>query len=361
NCGTCGNVCPGGGSRSTAGCVAGRCVLTCESGWGDCNGSTTDGCETDLEHDVEHCGACDRDCRSCGGVSCSDGACAAKTLSTRPRNVDLLALSDTHVTYSDDQNISQVSKTDASVQSIYAVERTPGLRVGGGVFFIYPGTESFSGIYRTSAGLIGPQIAAYARGEDAEAMALDDSGLYYAVALGGGVSRLLRCKDCNTPTELSKTENSFRNDSIALDATTVFYGAGDMIRRIEKTGADLKTIAVNQKPRSLAVDTTHVYWINEGPIVFDDAGPPKGAVVRVPKTGGTPETIVSGLVQPLHLAVGGEHLYVADRGNKVVFRTDKDGKNRLDLATNLTELGGIALDDRCVWFAAGPEIRQLVR
>jgi hypothetical protein len=268
------------------------------------------------------------------------------------------------VTYSDDKGVAQVAKSDGAVQSVYSVARTPGLLVSGQVLFIYPGTESYSGIYRTTAGFIGPQLAAYARGEDAEAMALDNTGIYYAVATGGGVSRLLRCKDCSTPTELSPTENRFRRNAIALDATTVFFGAGDMIRRVEKTGVDLKTIAVGQAPRSVAVDETHVYWINEAPIGLDDAGPPKGTVVRLPKAGGTPETVVSGLVQPLYLVAAGDHLYVSDRGNGptgVLFRVSKDGTGRLDLASGLGELGGIAVDEQCVWFAAGPQIREVSR
>jgi hypothetical protein len=326
-----------------------------------------DGCETELSSSVAHCGACGHACGACGGTTCKLGICEAKSLSTRPKDVSLLALDDQRVVYADADGVSQVDKADAGVQGVYGAPRSPGILLDKtNVLLIYPGTESVSGIYSTSPDFVGPQIAAYARGEDAEAMALDATGLYYAVRKSNGASRLVRCKDCNVPTDLSPNENSFRTNAIALDESTVFFGAGDMIRRVEKTAADLKTLAVGQQPRSLAVDATHVYWINEAPTVFNkDGGPPEGGVVRIPKAGGTPETIVTGLARPLFLVATETHLYITDRGdglgNGAFFRTTKDGKNRLDLARGVVSLGGMAVDGTCGWFAAGPDIRKVSR
>jgi MYXO-CTERM domain-containing protein len=59
------------------GCSAGECLIAgCESGFGDCNGQTGDGCETDLHTDPQHCGSCDLACDLPGAVaSCSAGQC----------------------------------------------------------------------------------------------------------------------------------------------------------------------------------------------------------------------------------------------------------------------------------------------
>jgi hypothetical protein len=57
NCGTCGHVCvlP----NATAGCTNGVCsILSCATGWADCDGIVMDGCETFVQGDPKNCGAC---------------------------------------------------------------------------------------------------------------------------------------------------------------------------------------------------------------------------------------------------------------------------------------------------------------
>lgn len=57
-------------------CSHGACsVGSCKTGWGDCNGSPSDGCETDLRT-LSHCGACGLECSVAhGSASCASGAC----------------------------------------------------------------------------------------------------------------------------------------------------------------------------------------------------------------------------------------------------------------------------------------------
>jgi hypothetical protein len=83
DCGACGVPC-GPAANGTTSCATGTCTLTCAPGYGDCNGMTSDGCETAL-NDAAHCGSCTVACT--GGASvCSDlgggaygcgGACGA--------------------------------------------------------------------------------------------------------------------------------------------------------------------------------------------------------------------------------------------------------------------------------------------
>jgi hypothetical protein len=77
NCGACGTACPAA-PHAIAGCTAGTCgVGGCEDGWGDCNGNPQDGCETSLSADVDHCGACTTTCSAdhAGTPSCAAGHC----------------------------------------------------------------------------------------------------------------------------------------------------------------------------------------------------------------------------------------------------------------------------------------------
>ncbi len=77
NCGACGARCDPG--NATAACTDGVCEARCDDGFANCNGRVEDGCEADLSS-PETCGACDNQCNDNGGTaSCTaDGACAIR-------------------------------------------------------------------------------------------------------------------------------------------------------------------------------------------------------------------------------------------------------------------------------------------
>ena len=84
NCGGCGAACSL--PNAAPACVGGSCaVAACNSGFADCNGVSTDGCEVSLTADVSNCGGCGHFCahapnsqptctpgRGCG-VACAPG------------------------------------------------------------------------------------------------------------------------------------------------------------------------------------------------------------------------------------------------------------------------------------------------
>jgi hypothetical protein len=47
NCGTCGNVCAGA-AHAVGECSGGTCGITCDNGYGDCDGNQANGCEAAL-------------------------------------------------------------------------------------------------------------------------------------------------------------------------------------------------------------------------------------------------------------------------------------------------------------------------
>jgi hypothetical protein len=73
NCGTCNAFClsvPNGVSA----CFGGNCVVSsCNSGYGNCNGSFSDGCEVNLSTSNSNCGACGTVCPL--GKTCIGGVC----------------------------------------------------------------------------------------------------------------------------------------------------------------------------------------------------------------------------------------------------------------------------------------------
>jgi hypothetical protein len=80
NCGTCGHACPFG-ANSTPACTASACSILCASGYQDCNGAPADGCEVDFAS-PDSCGGCTTVCptrpnatRTCASSTCGY-ACA---------------------------------------------------------------------------------------------------------------------------------------------------------------------------------------------------------------------------------------------------------------------------------------------
>ncbi len=71
NCGACGNACPAR-ANATATCGSGTCGFTCNSGFADCDGVASNGCEVDLSSNAAHCGTC---ATSCGTGACTAGSC----------------------------------------------------------------------------------------------------------------------------------------------------------------------------------------------------------------------------------------------------------------------------------------------
>ena len=76
HCGTCGSMCPAP-ANAFPGCLGGRCVASCVTGFQDCDGDDRTGCEADLRSSADHCGACGRPCRPANATgACRMGACA---------------------------------------------------------------------------------------------------------------------------------------------------------------------------------------------------------------------------------------------------------------------------------------------
>ncbi|MDB4930014.1 MAG: uncharacterized protein JWM10_2498, partial [Myxococcaceae bacterium] len=64
--------CPSAANAAAA-CAAGLCAITCNAGFGDCDGAATNGCEVDTSASAAHCGRCGAACPA--GQSCAAGVC----------------------------------------------------------------------------------------------------------------------------------------------------------------------------------------------------------------------------------------------------------------------------------------------
>ncbi len=76
HCGACGRACSGS-LNATATCAAGACVLSCNSGFADCDRDRANGCEADLQRNANNCGTCATRCAAGanGAAQCASGVC----------------------------------------------------------------------------------------------------------------------------------------------------------------------------------------------------------------------------------------------------------------------------------------------
>jgi len=80
NCGGCGNACSTVGG--TPSCSAGTCSIACSAGFGNCDTLASNGCEKNLMTDKDNCNTCGNVCPTSGTVlasACSSGACTVGT------------------------------------------------------------------------------------------------------------------------------------------------------------------------------------------------------------------------------------------------------------------------------------------
>lgn len=77
NCGACGRACSA--LNGTATCSDGKCGISCDDGFSDCDGEAKTGCETETGSDVSHCGDCDTVCPAKAGETpyCAEGVCGS--------------------------------------------------------------------------------------------------------------------------------------------------------------------------------------------------------------------------------------------------------------------------------------------
>jgi hypothetical protein len=149
-----------------------------------------------------------------------------------------------------------------------------------------------------------------------------------------------------TPVEVGASEG----ETLALDATHAYFAGGirGTITKLSKEGGSPVTIVTGEKePTSIAVDSTGVYWANwssymDGPVA-------DGSIVRSALDGTNVELLAEGLVYPRYLALDADDIYFVSATDETLYRLPKTGGTPVAIATGLYDPGPPVLDESGVY------------
>jgi hypothetical protein len=292
HCGACNKQC--GTANGTSSCSDGVCSIQCNSGWGDCDGVNTNGCETNLATTKLHCGTCGHNCL---GGTCASSYCTAWTLATTTNYASRIAVNATHVYFTD--------KT--------GVYRVP---LGGGVpqFLVASSQATSTAIDSTNVYWVTYKNTL-------------DNGVYRA-PLAGGVAYTIQ-DGIGTP-----------ND-VALDSSFAYWSYEGGIRRRPKSSTGVTNVLSGIEVGGIDLDQDNVYFF------VDDA---LGKVAWVPKTGGSVTDLNTNQNRPTDIAVDDEWVYFPLFGGGIVKKVRKSGTGTTVLASGYSSPVRLDLDDTHVFF-----------
>lgn len=149
-----------------------------------------------------------------------------------------------------------------------------------------------------------------------------------------------------TPIEVGGSEG----ETVALDATHAYFAGGirGTITKLSKDGGSPLTIVTGEKePTSIAVDATGVYWANWSS--YDNGPVADGSIVHSALDGSNVEPVAEGLVYPRGLALDQNDVYFVSASDETLYRLPKTGGTPVAIASGLYDPGPPVLDESGIY------------
>ncbi|MEZ4405536.1 MAG: hypothetical protein R3A52_03430 [Polyangiales bacterium] len=217
----------------------------------------------------------------------------------------------------------------------------------------------------------GQRVTLASEARDAADIVVDDAWVYWVDHRAGTIHRVAR--DGTGAVTLASDE--LHPDGLALDEGYLYWLSGDFdhaaLRRMPAAGGEVvslgraRRITIFQSARHrVAFDARYVYWPDVGDDPFTD-----GSIYRLPKSGGAPEAVVSGIVAPASVVVDRCNLYWLAVGPLVatgsaLYRGElatapvEGGPTRV-LAAEQYNVGDLVVDERYVyWSVSGRDVED---
>lgn len=137
---------------------------------------------------------------------------------------------------------------------------------------------------------------------------------------------------------------------LVVDEGTVFWldATWGRVWRYDVEFGEPVVLAIGQSPHRMALDLSHVYWINDS-----------GSVLRVPRGGGYPQSVASGLHEFRDIALDEFQLYLTDSMLGSVVAIPLGGGPMMTLAQQQDRPESVTLDEEHVYWSTATAIMSL--
>jgi hypothetical protein len=134
-------------------------------------------------------------------------------------------------------------------------------------------------------------------------------------------------------------------ETMALDTTHAFFVGGirGTVSKVSKEGGSFETIVTGQKePTSVAVDASGVYWGNWSS--YDTAPVADGSIVRSDSNGANVTPLAESLIYVRGIALDADNVYWVSATDETLYRLPKTGGTPVAIASGLYDPSGPAID-----------------